>query len=54
MSNRPNKITQLEKQSAEIILDHENLDLCVLSGLEASLASITSYQKHIPWNNKRK
>ena len=47
--NRLEKITK----TTEVIIAQDNLDISVLYGLEASLASITPDQKHIPRKNKR-
>ena len=46
VSNRPNEITLLEKMTkpVEVIIDQDNFDLSVLSGLGASLSSIIPYQ----------
>ena len=44
---KPNEINQLDKISkpVEVIIDQDNSDISYLSGLGASLASITPYQK---------
>ena len=46
-SNRPNKMTKFEKitKPAKIVIDQDNLDLYVLSGLGSSLVSITPDKK---------
>ena len=56
VSNKTNEITQIsnKKKTVEVIISQENLDISVLSGLGASLASITPDQKDIPRKNKRK
>ena len=45
MSNRPKKLSQLEK--TELIIPKDNLDVSALTGLGSSLASVTPQQKHI-------
>ena len=50
MSNRPNKITQLEQipKPTEIIIPNDNLYVAVLTGSVSRLASFTPEQKRIP------
>ena len=56
MSNRPNKITQLEEitKPSELIIPKDNLDISVLSVLVSNLASVTPDHKIIPHKNKKK
>ena len=48
------KLPIRKTKPSEEIIDQENLDLYVLSGLGASLASIKPDKKLIPHKNKRK
>ena len=53
---KPNEINQLDKISkpVEVIIDQDNSDISYLSGLGASLASITPYQKRTPRKKQEK
>ena len=53
MSNRPNKILQLEivPKSPELNIPKDNLDVSVLTWFGSSLASATPEQKRIPIKN---
>ena len=56
VSNKPNKITQLEKRPkpSEVIIPKDNLDVSVLTGSVSSLASVTPEEKRIPRQKKIK